>query len=528
MDDMGRCYDVSKIMQKIVVVISLCLIYLSLAGKNPYKQNNLIGNLEPYPDTLYYSVPAWNWVQGKGFEMSIEGYTINSVVPPLYGILLAPVFWLTNDVRSYYWLNIALCLLTIFLFQKLAEKLFGNRWLSWGLGIVWVSNFYFYNLPTLLMAENLLIPLTLATALVLMDKISLSNLRLSIVVAILLLLTKMSALPVIAILGLGTVSKLFKQNDKKLWIVAIRWGGLAGMLGGWYLFSHLPIWSGGNGDMNPINLGKNLLVYIWQLMGRGSSYLWYTNPLLDWWWGVMGVIGTVVGLVDKKYRQNTLYLVGIIAAVTVFHAMKSYPEGRYVSTLVPLVILLAGTIFAKLGKLAGVGVLLVLLIFLGSRLTINGFYERKVTTLRRQIMNNMRVDNEVPWNYGAVISFNQYFKVKDKDVYLATLLPAFYVNYFSNHNYALLPVSETQEFSGVGKGLIEQYYQGDGSLIKLYERLIVEGKTVYISNYYLANHRSDWDADYATIEKHFALAQVADGCMGLCKIYRLEIKIPSN
>jgi hypothetical protein len=108
--------------------------------------------------------------------------------------------------------------------------------------------------------------------------------------------------------------------------------------------------------------------------------------------------------------------------------------------------------------------------------------------------------------------------------YLATLLPPFYLDYFGNGNYNHLPLSEHQEFSGKNKLYVEAVYKQDGSLINLFKRLMAEGNEVYVSNYYLNNHQSQWDMDYKNLENSFAFAQVSSGCMDLCKIYKLESK----
>jgi hypothetical protein len=138
------------------------IVYLALAFKNPFKINNLISNLEPSPDVFYYSVPAWNLVHGNGFKMKAFEIEISGLSTPLYGFYLSPFFLLFNDVRSYYYANLLLCFISLFLFFKLTEIFLGKeKWfLNFGLGLVLVTNFYFYNLPTLLMAENILIPLT--------------------------------------------------------------------------------------------------------------------------------------------------------------------------------------------------------------------------------------------------------------------------------------------------------------------------------------------------------------------------------
>ena len=94
------------------------LIYLALAYKNPFKTNSLISNLEPPPDVFYYSVPAWNFAHGNGFKLMAFDKEISQLTTPFYGIYLVPFFAVVNDVRSYYFANIILGVVSIYLFLK--------------------------------------------------------------------------------------------------------------------------------------------------------------------------------------------------------------------------------------------------------------------------------------------------------------------------------------------------------------------------------------------------------------------------
>jgi len=185
-----------------------------LAYKNPFKDNSLISNLEPPPDVFYYSVPAWNFVHGHGFKLMAFDKEISQLTTPLYGVYLAPFFALFNDVRSYYFANMFLCFISIFLFFKLAETLFGKeKWfLIFGLGMVFVTNFYFYNLPTLLMAENILIPLTLMAVILMFNKLDLSNFIFNLLVMVMLAFVKMSSYPLILVQGIVLLVKLIQSR----------------------------------------------------------------------------------------------------------------------------------------------------------------------------------------------------------------------------------------------------------------------------------------------------------------------------
>lgn len=504
----------------------LAVLYLALAWKNPFKTNNLISNLEPYPDTLYYSVPSWSWVHGAGFKMDAFGIEIKSIVPPLYGLLLSPFFRLWGDVRSYYFANIIFGLASIWLYITLIGKVFTvskvKQFLQFCLGLILVTNFYFYNLPTLLMAENILIPLTFATVIVALEKHSSRNLVWTIIIAVLLFLTKLSALPVIACLVFWNFFKIGKRA--KLVFSCIF--GVLGLIGAVVLRQDFAKYLNGIGDFNLTNMASTLPIYISEFIGKNGKYLWYNNQQIEPVLGYLSITGLAVGIIWKKYRLSTAVLLSIIASVVIFHSQMKYPEGRYLSTVIPLYLLLIGNLVEALPRRRWQLVSMVILLvgYLMMRVTVNGFYERKVTTLKRQTLNNRLENNEVPWNYMAIENFNAYFKDKKNGRFLGTLLPPFYISIFGNGNYAFLPISPNQEFAGGDKGYIEKTYEKDGSVVGLYARMIREGNDVYVTNYYLNNFQGRLGSDYKKLEDTYKFTQVSGGCMDLCKIYRLELK----
>lgn len=513
----------------LILTVFIGLVYLSLAYRTPFKTNSLIPNLEPSPDVFYYSVPAWNLVHGNGFKMMAFGKEISKISTPIYGLYLSPFFAIFNDVRIYYYANLLLGFISIFLFLYLIEVFFGknNFFLKLGLGFVLVTNFYFYNLPTLLMAENILIPLTFAAVILMFKKLDSKNLILNLIVIVLLAFTKMSSYPVILVQGIVLLCKIIKT---KFWLKIPRKIGL--ILGAMFILvmgvafvkivlpgiKALPAASN-NFSINYIE--KTLPIYLKEFIGIDGKYLWFNNQQIEKMVGFICLAGIFLGLFLKKYRKNVLILISIIFGVTIFHSMMSFPEGRYISTVIPLFILCAGIIFKQLKH--PVWIILFLGIYLLNRETVNGFHERKITSLKRQALNNQLEVNETPWNYMAMESINDYFKDKN-GVYLGTLINPFYVMYFGNGNYSFLPLSLSQEFSGVGKGFIDKYFEDDKTVVELYKNLLTQGNEVYVTNYYLTYYKGSLDANYREIENTFKFTQVKDGCLGECKIYKLDLK----
>ena len=195
---------VRLVCELILVLLMLGSLFLALAWRKPFETNTLVANLEPFPDTFYYSVPAWNWLQGRGYKMAYEGMEIARAVPPLYGIYLVPFFKVWGDVRSYYFANILLCLGSIVLFVSLVDKFFEDSKIKASLvfltGLILVTNFYFYNLPTLLMAENIQIFLILIAVNLLMRDLNLKR----IIFLVLILFLGRSNHTIAKILGLFT------------------------------------------------------------------------------------------------------------------------------------------------------------------------------------------------------------------------------------------------------------------------------------------------------------------------------------
>ena len=135
--------------QKVIwILLFLISIYLVLAYKNPFSVNSLIPNLEPYPDTLLYTLPAWNWAIGNGFVMSAENIIVNHTISMTYSYYLAPFMKLFNDVRGFYYANILSGVLTIIFFTSWLKNIFISskykNWLILFLGFLLVTNFYFF------------------------------------------------------------------------------------------------------------------------------------------------------------------------------------------------------------------------------------------------------------------------------------------------------------------------------------------------------------------------------------------------
>ena len=179
--------------------IFILLIFILLAYKDVFSIRTLIPNLEPYPDTLYYASPAWNYVKGNGFKMFFENLTIKSVTPPLYSIFLIPFFYFFSDVRSFYFANIFLMFSSILFFILILKKIYKESFFSFFLIIFLsfflVTNQFVYSLPSFLMSENLSFLILIIGIYLLISPVTKTKSILSAIIGTSFVLIKFSNLP---------------------------------------------------------------------------------------------------------------------------------------------------------------------------------------------------------------------------------------------------------------------------------------------------------------------------------------------
>jgi hypothetical protein len=143
--------------------------------------------------------------------------------------------------------------------------------------------------------------------------------------------------------------------------------------------------------------------------------------------------------------------------------------------------------------------------------------------IKSQIVINLKYA-ETPWYYISVLKLNDYFskeKITDgsKPVVISPMVP-YYIDFYSNGNYQLLPLSVDQEFR-LNKEEAWGYYDYS-NLHNLYENFIKEGKQVYVARYGLGNE-SYLNNAFKDLENDFRLTEVYSGCYSQCNIYKLDL-----
>lgn len=494
------------------------LIYLALAYKNPFKDNNLISNLEPYPDTLLYSFPAWNFVRGNGWNLGVGEKIIRISVPNTYGILLTPLMWVFNDIRSFYFTNLIFGLSTLLFFMLALKNFFGKKkWYLIGyLGFLLATNFYFFNQPQLVMAENVNYLLIAVFIYIISLKFKWIYLLPMFLLTLLTYILKVSNL---ALAGGFLISFFIKIFWEKLRFLSLKKIGLI-IVGLTFviLVLYLPkILSLSTLVFNLKYFANNFNFYFKCLNGGYCRNLWYNQKLISWdiWW--LFIFGVIVMLVNKDKRwimfEIILPLIILVLAMSIFIDT----EGRHVEILIPLMLVIGGfgidEILKKDNiKFFGVVFLIGINVFFTRYQTIND--DQKIISLKKQVGLNFR-HREDPWNYICLKYFDDFMKDK-KDATFGSFLPIFLFDaYGVETNY--LPLSSNQDFMN-GRGL-KNYFPVP--LKNIYQEKLDEGKEVYLSDYYASNGRDAWRKEWEEVVSIGKLEKVWQSPLDNCNIYKL-------
>ena len=128
---------------------------------------------------------------------------------------------------------------------------------------------------------------------------------------------------------------------------------------------------------------------------------------------------------------------------------------------------------------------------------------------------------ETPWYYISILELNKYFSRynETKPVVISPITP-FLIDFYSNGNYDLLPLSKDQEFRSYKK---EAWGDNDYSnLDNLYRKLLNDKRELYVSTYGMGNEEGLHQA-FANLMEKFQLTQVFSGCFEQCRIYKIEL-----
>ena len=554
-------------------------IFALLLAKNPFSDRTLIPNFEPFPDTFYYIVTPRCWLQEKEWQLCREGASgIESSVAPLYGMSLLPFFILNNDPRMFYFANITFAFTGLFFFYLIIKNIFDSAnfpktknlkkhledkklimglpkanqemsflssrcFLIFFILFLYATSYRLYWYPTLAMASNLLLPLFLLAAYLLIQPVSLFRTSLALALAGSFFATKFSALPLVPtylVIYLFKILFQYKNNKKLLtrfillfsfftililslknfYLSKLIYSGLHGLL-----FS-----SPENRWFSFVYFQKNLDFYLKTLVGQPAKVLWDFRPFYPTWVGIGAIVGLFWALLKKQgFALSALLL---LAAQVIFMSLFYDHDGRYIFIALPVIFigftyfLKFGTgLFSKINKQAllfnGKNIFLFFISLVFLIYNANNF-----TRIKSQISLNLKYA-EQPWYYLSVLEFNNFFAestLPKKPILISAVAP-FLIDFYSNNNYSPLPLSSAQEFRGESRKKI--WGKNDYSdLIKLYKSKIDAGFDVYITKYGLENNTFKI-ADFKIINESFTLTKVHSGCHDQCNIYKLGLS-PEN
>lgn len=544
---------------KQIFLLGCVFLLLLLLFKNPFSERNLISNLEPYPDTIHYLSPAINFIHGRGFYIEREGRYNNPSVPFLYSVSLMPLFLVSQDVRVFYFTNIVIAFISLLILYKISEKLFKVPFILLLVLLLYVTNYFIYWIPTLAMAENLLIPFFLFSLLMLLEKVTPAKAILTGFLVLSFYATKYATIPLSASLFILYLLKIFRDKGKgakkiKLFIYFVL--SVSAAFLAFFFFEYI------TRGVNIINVvsyflpfkfiptgiltakeavtqepwfamkyfSKNFPIYWNSIMGHPMRFLWNFTPIVPQFVGLLGLLGMITGLFIKQFRFISLCLLVFLFSQILFISTFYSADGRYIYNVIPLLIISFGLFLIILKYLLSKKDIkysnIIFYCFIGL-LSLFYLYTSAVR-IKYQIALNLR-HVETPWYYVSVGVANSYFdtlpkQIRNKNV-LISALPPYYVDYFSKNRYHLLPLSSSQEF------LREKNQvwgiDNDTDLIELYSKYIEDGYAVFISNYGLGEE-AYLHNDYDNIAKNFNLIKVHEGCFNACNIYRLELGKPKR
>lgn len=517
----------------VIAILPVVLLYLLLSFKNPFSTRSLIPNLEPYPDTLFISIPAYNFATGKGYALEAYGQSIKQIVPPLYSVVLIAGFAIFGDIRAYYFVNLLLGVLTLVILLAILRRHIrkDKQFLlsALAVGSLYATSYYVYTLPSLLMAENLSLLLATYSLYWLLARPEKKQTAWISWLGLTLLLTKFALYPLVIFLYAAHGLLLLLKKDWQLIRFYVLHLVAAGVVLAQFIFKsqilsdHVNLQSGQSFDWQL--LPKNAWWYVQSLLGNTNRFLWYQEFFLTLDIAIASGAGLLLALNNKKYRKlAVLLLTGTVTQILLMSSFY-YTDSRYLITALPFIFTGLGLgISAAVQTFKLKPVLTALLIWGGIHLLVipisPSAHVPKAISLKQQLGLNFK-HAQTPWNYLAVQHFNQH--ITSKDAYLGTFLPPFYVSVFSEEHYRYLPISSHQEFSTTGKDFMSPYLFNLPP-IEVYEQLVTSGAEVYVSDYYLANSRAAWEPAWKELELRFDLELVAPGCEGVCNLYRVQPK----
>lgn len=545
-------------MIKKVPILGIILLFSLLVFKDPFSQRTLIPNFEPYPDTIHYINPALNLIAGEGFSINREGRALSPNVSPLYSLSLIPFFLLKPDPRMAYYSNVILAFLSLFLFWLIIKKIITNKYVIFFLIILYITNYFIYWVPSLIMAENLTLTLFLATVYFLISKTTKVNIFMVALFAVGSYATKYANIPVAVSVVLLFIGRIFfvklsfghRVTHSLFFLTSITvclllFGIFESFSKGsnilYQVFEHiLRIYNsflhayGNNENVGKPEviyasswfgieyIGKNLPQYVQSLLGNPNRFLWDNTPLVPSLISIAGLFGIFAGTLRKEFRFISVVLLIFISTSVIFMSTFYSFDARYIYIAIPSLLIGFGLFLAFVVNAFNLHKKIIFNLFVIILVCV--YLTSNFIRIKSQISLNLKY-SETPWYYISILKMNEYFtadKIKNsKKPILISALPPYLIDYYSNGNYTLLPLAYQQEFRTY-KELV--WGPNDYSdLPKLYTKYLNEEYNVYVSRSGLGNEGYT-NRDFNAIVEKFDTKLVLPGCYDQCNIYSVKLK----
>ena len=547
---------VSFIKENKVFTLGMLLLAILLL-KNPLSPNNIISNLEPSPDSIHYLNPLVSLLQGKGLVLSYQNRSIPAQVPPLYSLVLLPLYLIFREIRFFYVTNVLLTIISAILFYKIITKLITDKILKSILFLAFATNYIIYWYPSVAMAENLLIPLYLLSIWLLLQPVTFTVALLISFLVMAFFATKYIAWILSLSLTALFIVKLFAVKTaprRKYLFLSLFFLNLLILFS---VFAYAEYLNKGVNIFNVIRNNLHQLVAVFlsfftkpqveaihQTAKATVTYskFYMADSFIRYLAGIMGGPVTVVGvdfiilpiivgmtsipaiftnLFTGKNRLLSFYLFISIVGTLYFISTFRTVDARYLFALIPAFFLIFGLFLDTLCKLLvnrnrKIYVYL-LLGFVYAAISLDVF----PLVIKQLKINFFRPD--VAMNYEAIMTMNAYTnKLTEvpKPVIISVLSP-FMIDFYSNRKYEVLPLSRGQYFTDN----LEKVWgiNPKNSLNGIYGDYLADGRLVLISLY-----DTDDDIwvifDMKKIKEKFNLLLAIQGCNDKCNLYKLEHK----
>ncbi len=536
-----------EILYRLVLFLAF-VFFILLSWKNPYNDTSLIGNFDPFPDTMHYVVPARNFVLTGKFALEYNDQNVKIAVPPVYSWSLIPAYFINSDARTFYYVNIFLGLISIYLLYKISRRLSQSLFITGLILFLYTGTFVIFWQTQLAMSENILLPIMLGFILsVLQKKITYKNLALSTILAISLYGSKYAILPctVFGILFIfGRIIFYFRFQKKEIYkhlayVMIIAISTFVIMNGHQFMnyFNKLLI----------ANLNKDIIAqadmswfgfnyffqsgpkYFSALMGFPVYNLWETKAILPFGLAALVLIWSLYALGIKKYRPLAILVIGFTAAQLSFLSLTAMIEGRYAFIFLPVIYtgLAAFCGWGKefLEKHFGQNKTIIITLFLVI-LSAGAFSFYHLQEWKTQLLVNFH-GSERPWWHIAMVKEDQILSQRkvEQDNFLISVMPPFMWNFYrykSSPSYQIMPFSNSQDFSSTNiwanNGLSDVLRT---DLPAFYASERTKGREIYLSTVGFNENYRKFMTHY---EKLFNFEILDENCGNLCTLYHLTLK----